>query len=243
MIYRPSDIDKIISNTVVDYLNEGYNVVLTNPSLQYSYVTSYVQLIKHIDNLNYNIVRIYLKQKYNYNVGTKEYTILVNKFNFEGEYRADKYIKSPVDDNDNDIVCVSKQSFYEILYNKDIYVDADLYDEIRKKVLRRHENSVAALKKESEILYKTIDLKKLPNDFIDSIMKRVNRRQGFSKALSTCIKSVELVYSGGIIRNTSDNTAYELRVNIATKSKTDMIVLRSYKSISRKNYQVSKVNN
>ena len=70
-------------------------------------------------------------------------------------------------------------------------------------------------------------------------MKRINRRQGFSKALSTCIKSVELVYSGGIIRNTSDITAYELRINIATKSKTDMLVMKSFKSISRKNYQVS----
>lgn len=241
MIYRPSDIDKIISNMVVDYLNEGYNVVLTNPSLQYSYVTSYVQLIKRIDNSNYNVIRIYLKQKYNYNVGAKEYTILVNKFNFEGEYRSDKYIKSPVDDND--IACISKRSFYEIRYNKELYVDPDLYDEIRKKVLRRNENSVAALKKETEILYKILDLKNLSNKFIDLIMKRINRRQGFSKALSTCIKSIELVYSGGIIRNTSDSTAYELRVNIATKSKTDMIVLRSYKSISRKNYQVSKVNN
>lgn len=239
MIYRPSDIDKIISNMVVDYLNEGYNIVFTNPYLQYSYVTSYVQLIKRIDNLNYNLIRIYLKQKYNYNVGAKEYTILVNKFNFEGEYRADTYIKSPVDDSDNDIVCVSKQSFYEIRYNKDIYVDADLYDEIRKKVLRRNENSVAALKKETEILYKTLDLKNLSNKFIDLIMKRINRRQGFSKALSTCIKSVELVYSGGIIRNTSDITAYELRINIATKSKTDMLVMKSFKSISRKNYQVS----
>lgn len=237
MVYKINDIDKIISSMVVDYLNEGYNVVLSNPSLQYSYVTSYVQLIKRIDNSKYNMVRIYLKQKYNYNVGAREYTILVNKFNFEGEYRADKYIKSPVDDND--IVCVSKQSFYEIRYNKDLYVDADSYDVIRKKVAARNENSVAALKKESEILYKTIDLKKLPNIFIDNIMRRINRRQGFSKALSTCIKSVELVYSGGIVRNTSDSTAYELRINIATKSKTDMIVMRSFKSISRKNYQVS----
>lgn len=237
MIYRPSDIDKIISNMVVDYLNEGYNVVLTNPSLQYSYVTSYVQLSKRIDNSNYNIVRIYLKQKYNYNVGAKEYNILVNKFNFEGEYRADKYIKAPVDDND--VVCVSKQSFYEIRYNKDIYADADAYNMIRKKVAARNENNVAALKKESEILSKTLDLKKLPNEFIDNIMRRVNRKQGFSKALSTCIKSIELVYSGGIVRNTSDITAYEIRVNIATKSKTGTVVLRSYKSISRKNYQVS----
>lgn len=237
MIYRINDIDKIISNIVVDYLNEGYIVVLSKPSLQYSYVTSYVQLIKRIDNSKYNVLRIYLKQKYNYNVGAREYTILVNLFTFEGDYRADKYIKSPVDDND--IVCVYKQSFYEIRYNKDIYADAVSYDIIRKKVAARNENSVAALKKESEILYKTIDLKKLPNTFIDNIMRRINRRQGFSKALSTCIKSIELVYSGGIIRNTSDITAYELRVNIATKSKTDMIVMKSFKSISRKNYQVS----
>lgn len=237
MEYRASDIDKIVSIIVVDYLNKGYHIVLTKQPLPYSYVTSYVELIKHIEKSHYSVIRVYLKQKYNYNVGARECSILVNKFPFEGNYKDNKWIKAPVDDNET--VCVYKQSFYEVRYNKDIYVDAASYEIIRQKVAARNENSVYSVKRESEILYKTIDLKKLPNTFIDGIMRRINRKHGFSKALSTCIQSVELIYSGGVVRNTSDITAYELRINIATKSKTDTIVMKSFKSIRRKNYQVS----
>ena len=85
MIYRPNDIDKIISNTVIDYLNNGYNIVLSKVPCQYSYVVSYVELFKRIDKSNYSVVRVYLRNRYNYSISTREACILVNKFDFKDD--------------------------------------------------------------------------------------------------------------------------------------------------------------
>ena len=237
MIYRPNDIDKIISNTVVDYLNNGYNIVLSRVPCQYSYVVSYVELFKRIDKSNYSVVRVYLRNRYNYSISTREACILVNKFDFKDDDCNTRILNVATDEGDEGFV--SKQSFYEIRCNKCLYVDANSFEEVRKKITLRHENSVAAIDREDALMCKSIDLKSLPNNFIDSIMRRVNRIHGFSRALSTCITSIELVYSGGVIKNTSDYIAYEVRVNIANKTKTDRIILRSRKTVRRRNYKVS----
>lgn len=237
MIYRTSDIDKIISNIVVSYLNEGYNVVLSRIPLSYPYVVSYIELFKRIDKSNYSVARVYLRNKYNYFISAREIDILVNKLDFKDDGGSTKNLRVIADKGDEGFV--SKQSFYEVRINKGLYVDVNSFEEIGKKITLRHENSIAAINKEDSLLHKSIDLKSLSNNFIDSIMRRVNRVHGFSKALSTCITSIELVYSGGVIRNTSDYTAYEVRVNIANKTKTDKIILRSCKTVRRINYQVS----
>lgn len=237
MIYRPNDIDKIISHTVVDYLNNGYNIVLSKVPCQYSYVVSYVELFKRIDKSNYSVVRVYLRNRYNYSIRTREVGILVNKFDFKDDDCNARSLNVATDEGDEGFV--SKQSFYEIRCNKGLYVDANSFEEVRKKITLRHENSIAAIDRENSLMCKSIDLKSLPNNFIDSIMRRVNRIHGFSRALSTCITSIELVYSGGVIKNTSDYIAYEVRVNIANKTKTDRIILRSRKTVRRRNYRVS----
>ena len=237
MIYRLSDIDKIISNIVVSHLNEGYNVVLSRIPLSYPYVVSYIELFKRIDKSNYSVVRVYLRNKYNYSISSREISVLVNKLDFKDNGGNTRSLSILADEGDEGFV--SKQSFYEIRFNKGLYVDANSFEEFRKKISLRHKNSIAAINKEDSLLHKSIDLKNLSNNFIDSIMRRVNRIHGFSRALSTCITSIELVYSGGVIRNTSDYTAYEVRVNIANKTKTDKIILRSCKTVRRRNYQVS----
>ena len=237
MIYRPNDIDKIISDIVVSYLNEGYNVVLSSVPLSYTYVVSYIELFKRIDKSKYSVARVYLRNKYIYSISAREISILVNKLDFKDNCGNTRSLSNLADEGDEGFV--SKQSFYEIRFNKGLYADANSFEEARKKISLRHENSLAAANKEDTLLHKSIDLKSLSNNFIDSIMRRVNRVHGFSKALSTCITSIELVYSGGVIRNTSDYTAYEVRVNIANKTKTDKIILRSCKTVRRRHYQVS----
>ena len=237
MIYRPNDIDKIISDIVVDYLNNGYNVVLSRIPMSYSYVVSYIELFKRIDKSNYSVVRVYLRNKYNYSISAREVSILVNKLDFKDNDGSTRSLSVIAYEGDEGFV--SKQSFYEIKLNKGLYVDINSFEEVRKKISLRHENNLAAINKEDSLLHKSIDLKNLSNNFIDSIMRHINRVHGFSKALSTCITSIELVYSGGVIRNTSDYTAYEVRVNIANKTKTDKIILRSCKTVRRRNYQVS----
>ena len=237
MIYRLSDIDKIISNIVVSYLNEGYSVVLSRIPLSYPYVVSYIELFKRIDKSKYSVACVYLRNKYIYSISTREISILVNKLDFKDDGDSTKRLGAIADEGDKGFV--SKQSFYEIRFNKGMYADANSFEEVRKKISLRHENRIAAINKEDSLLHKSIGLKSLSNNFIDSIMRRINRVHGFSKALSTCITSIELVYSGGVIRNTSDCIAYEVRVNIANKTKTDKIILRSCKTVRRRNYQVS----
>ncbi len=189
MTFGITELNVRYSNLIKDYLNKGYVISpFTNsdglkPSLftigdGFSRGTPFLDLINPKEK---NVIyRAWLKTAYS--KGLELLKIEVRKYNrkvFCGTLRPDE----------GDIV--NEKPFF-VVSEKGIYTDSE--DEIAR--INKCRSDRRTLQKSLECSSfkndRHLEVDKLPADFIDNIMVRINRVRGFKRANATCIKTVIL---------------------------------------------------
>ena len=172
--------NKLYNEEIKRYLDDGYHIVPPIGGMRsHSSAIVYTDLVN--DKERSYVTRIWLiespKRVNDYYCDCT--SIVVRKYKIHSEsYRT---LWRAVGD------FISRKDYYIICNNgKRAYTDSaeELCACIEKHRARDK------IKKEIESTTRDIDLKRLPPDFVDSLMERVNQFMGFKKATSLCIKRI-----------------------------------------------------
>ena len=189
MAFGITELNVRYSNLIKDYLNKGYVIspFTIGDGFGFSSVNYFFQKgLTFFDLINPKeknvIYRVWLKPAYSKDLELLK--IEVRKYNrkvFCGTLRPDE----------GDIV--NEKSFFVVSgTEKRAYTDSE--DEITR--INKCRSDRRALQESLERSFfkngRYLEVDKLPADFIDSIMVRINRVRGFKRANATCIKTVTL---------------------------------------------------
>lgn len=209
-IITASEVARRYHLIVEDYLNKGYNLSLFTLAGSFSGVLCYTDLISDKDRPK--LIRIWVKREVLHScdvlgseaddlqIYLEAVSITIKKYNrCDGSY----YWFS-------DGETISKTMFYTI---KDKVCYADTFDDFAaywKKHTSRIGNKEYLPK---ELTTRKVNPSKLPNNFIDSIMRKINAIRGFRQATSACIQDVvigrsSVPYSRGKMRLTAVVNVY-----------------------------------
>lgn len=180
MIFTIADIVKEFNSTVESFLKEGYTISPLTMRSTFSYSISYVDLVD-LKEPNH-VLRVWLNTSYvrrtNYEY-VDTLAITVKKYSCSDALKIQSIYISDVDPIINKI-------YYTIVKDK---VFSDSMDEINR-IEELRTKRCAKFTRKSGTNKTEIDISKLPDKFIDSIMRRVNNIRGFKRANATCIKEI-----------------------------------------------------
>jgi hypothetical protein len=177
--------NKLYSEEIKRYLDDGYHIVPPIGGMR-----SHSSAIVYTDFMNdrerSHVTRIWLIES---SKRINDYycdctSIVIRKYKIP----SDSYRTLWPDDGD----FISRKDYYIILRNNRKRAYTDSAEEFCACMEKQRDRD--KVKKELESTSRDIGLKRLPPDFIDNLMERVNQLQGFKKATSLCIKRVYLYH-------------------------------------------------
>jgi len=185
MAFGITELNVRFSNLIKDYLNKGYVI---SPFTSKWHVISPFTIGDGFSLVNPKeknvIYRVWLKTASlsTYSKDLELLKIEVRKYNR-------KVFCGTLQPDEGDIV--NEKSFF-VVSEKGVYTDSE--DEITR--INKCRSDRRALQESLERSFfknsRYLEVDKLPADFIDSIMVRINRVRGFKRANATCIKTVNL---------------------------------------------------
>lgn len=193
-------------NVIKEYLNKGY---IINPLSRVRFYT-YCEggsPITSIDLFNPNepktLIRVSLltssRSHRSKTFTTLEISVFRCNFVNEAFQMLDTRLHEPE--------IIYNERFYSIVYGK---AYADSISDIDSIIDKREERSLRKSELQNNIngfiSCKQINLKDLPNAFIDKVMSKINKVRGFTKANATCITSVKLYQR--VVRSIRKNHAH-----------------------------------
>jgi len=201
MAFGITELNVRYSDFIKDYLNKGYVISPLNIGNSFSSAVTYLDLINPKEkNMTY---RVWLKNTYS--KGHDFLKIEVRQY--------DKKIYRGTLWPDEGTV-VNEKSFFIISKKKDVYTDDE--DEVAR--INKCRSDRRTLHESLENLsYKNgrrLRIDKLPADFIDNIMARINRVRGFKRANATCINAVVL-YKESQYDWRRDERVYRLKAQVS----------------------------
>ena len=189
MTFGITELNVRYSDVITDYLNKGYVIspftigdgFSSGKTVSFKPFSSVKTFLDLVNPKEKNVIyRAWLKTAYSKDLELLK--IEVRKYNrkvFCGTLRPDE----------GDIV--NEKSFF-VVSEKGVYTDSE--DEITR--INKCRSDRRALQESLERLSlkndRHLEVDKLPADFIDNIMVRINRVRGFKHANATCIKTVTL---------------------------------------------------
>lgn len=180
MIITIAGVIKEFNSIVESYLKEGYTILPLTMRSTLSGAVSYVDLV-NLKEPNH-VLRVWLSTSYARRVNY-EYvdtlSITVKRYRCDDALKIQSIYLTDVDPIVNKI-------YYTVVKDK---VFSDSMDEINRIEELRTKRSAKSIRK-TGTNKKEIDISKLPDKFIDSIMSRVNNIRGFKRANATCIREV-----------------------------------------------------
>lgn len=194
-VMTSDDIIKQYNSIIADYISKGYVISPFTNYGSYTDARSYTDLVRLNDN-NRHIIRVWLIEDY-INTGilghsfSNIYRIMVSEHDVF--YADDKwnYIGKiniyPRSDSSEVKYC---KTYYKYKICNGKIVCTDNLQEVCKFIELSDERWYN--KENSKYSSKDIPVEKLPNSFIDNIMKRINSISGFKRANANCITKVTL---------------------------------------------------
>ena len=220
-IITASEVARRYHSIIESYLNKGYNLSLFTLNGSFSGVLKYTDLISDKDKSK--LIRVWVKREILHScdilgnatddlqIYLEAVSITIKKYNRRAD---DSYYWF------SDGETISKTMFYTI---KDKACYTDTFEDFTaywKKHNSRIGNKEYLLK---GLTTRKVSPSKLPNKFIDSIMRKINAIRGFRQATSACIQDVvigrsSVPYSRGKMRLTA-------LVNVCYKGRSEHLRL------------------
>ena len=177
------DIISQYNSVIKSFMDQGYIISPTTMYGGYNYVDGYTDLVNLKDKKNF--IRIFVMREYcsdgcYYDSKSYKYAItkiLAKKYEWDSKFK-------PISARPDCGKLISEKCFYQI---KENYLYADTLEELKqiREIQRKRKES---RHKASEV--KSYPINKLPAEFIDIIMERINSIRGFKCATASCIESV-----------------------------------------------------
>ena len=187
------DVVSYYNSVVKLFMDQGYVISPTTMHGGYRDVNGYTDLVKLTGKKS--IIRVFLTNEY---VSTGDYyyymiRVIAIEYKWNGELSCMNLFY-------DDGKLLSEKCFYQIKENR---VYTETLDELKQ--IREIRCKRKASHSETTDAKKSYKINKLSADFIDSIMKRINRLHGFKRATASCIKDVRsYIYEGF-----QDNTRFK----------------------------------
>lgn len=199
MIIKHEDIAIMFNAVIYKFMMDGYVVSPFTSNGSYSDVTSFVDMIKPNDNSH--IIRIWLHagmiKNDNYDFHFIDImSICVKKYCKDSGYDGKSNINQTFWFNKGE--CIFEKVFYQIANrdNRKVYAycieDSNKYTEISYN--RR--NARSCIDTTASFYSKEIQINKLSNKFINSVMDKIHNTRGFKRANADCINKVILKRNG-----------------------------------------------
>lgn len=220
MAFGIEELNNRFSNIIMGYINKGFKLSPLTHNGSFSRSGCYLD-VKDPKEKGY-IYRIWmidddtaLAQQRNVYVSTK--ILRVKKYKYDGKYTRTFW----PDEGD----FVSEKIFYVVKAGKSFTDSVDEINDIYN--LRNKRRDLKPKDNNSDYTYcRKIAINKLPEDFIDNIMEKINKIRGFKRASATCIKSV-LLYKESYYNYSKRCTTYKLKgtVNYSFNGRTGNIYI------------------
>lgn len=181
MAFGINELNARYNAIIKDYLSKGFEISFLTLGRTFS------RVFKHIDVIDPK------NRKYVYRVWMLEGRECLDSTRYA--YADTINIRVKKYSNDTDQKRALQPEYGELISEKVIYVVksekafTDDFDEMKSIELKHYERYRA---KQNDNINdsRLLPIEKLPENFIDSIMERINRVRGFKRASATCIKSV-----------------------------------------------------
>lgn len=196
-VLTSDDIIKQYNSIIADYISKGYVISPFTNYGSYTNTRSYTDLVK-LNDKNKHIIRVWLIEDY---ISTgitghsfnDTYKIVVSKH--ESFYAVDDWNfigRINIQPNSYSINqgLVYSKTYYKYKVCNGKIICTDNLEEVCKFIKLSEERW--SNKEKSKYSSRDIPIEKLPNSFIDSVMKRINSNNGFKRAKANCIVKVTL---------------------------------------------------
>lgn len=225
------DINQLYTEKIQEYLAKGYILSPLTHSRNECDVTCYNEMYHKKDKDI--LIRVYLISYYDYHKCCNRINIQTVKFDHtskpEEKYRM-KYRSNGELIEDLSFFCVNGNNSYRNANSKKelMYTDnSDEFNKIIDKIKSRHKLA-DELKRIKSGTMKVIPLEKMSNRFIDLVMEKINKRNGFKKATALCIKRITVRHYFERDKSRRLNTSIAMTVDFGTENRSDTLYFTQY---------------